>query len=298
MYDLDLQVLRPNLESEPVGTHQILFLDFDGAFVDTSEFRPDGDVRELSPLVDFVPDLGLDAEHDLDAIIDAIVATVEENLSLDVRESGLNGDFDASGRAGEFDIEILNSRDHGEQFGNAHVSRVVIGGTVEEFGIDTVGLSCSIDVGNFDTEETAVVLLDMLTAPDPPSWNTASLNAVPIDPSADKIDLVGRAIGNIASHEAGHLFATWHTWNGNHRNVLMDTGGDYAAGYGLGPDGVFGTADDIDVDFGYDVFSPSEPYQGMQDSLVGLAYGLSTGTQELSDTRGRNDDDSADETNE
>lgn len=296
-YDLDLQVLRPKLESEPIGTRQILFLDFNGAFVDTSEFRPGGDVRELSPLVDFIPDLGLDAERDLDAIIDAIVATVEENLSLDVRESRLNGDFDAGGYAGEFDIEILNSRDHGEQFGNAYVSRVVIGGTVEQFGIDTVGLASSIDVGNFDTEETAVILLDMLTAPDPPSWNTASLNAVPIDPSADKIDLVGQAIGNIASHEAAHLFATWHTWNGNHRSVLMDTGGDYAAGYGLGPDGVFGTADDVDVDFGYDVFSPAEPYQGMQDSLVGLAFGLSTGTQELSGSGVRSDDDSADETN-
>ena len=293
-YDLDLQVLRPKLESEPIGTRQILFLDFDGASVDTSEFHPDGDVRELSPLVDFISDLGLDAEHDLDAIIDAIVATVEENLSLDVRQSGLNGDFDASGHAGEFDIEILNSRDHGEQFGNAYVSRVVIGGTVEQFGIHTVGLTPSIDVGNFDTEETAVVLLDMLTDPDPPSWNTASLNAVPIDPSADKIDLVGRAIGNIASHEAGHLFANWHTWNDNHRNVLMDTGGNYTAGYGLGPDGIFGTADDVDVDFGYDVFSPSEPYQGMQDSLVGIAFGLSTGTQGLSGSSVRGDDDSAD----
>ncbi len=292
-YQLDLQVFRPTLESEPVGTCQILFLDFDGASVDTSEFREDGDVRGLSPLAEFLSDLGLEPDQDLDAVIDAIVATVTENLSLSIRESGLNGDFDASGNPGEFDIVILNSRDDGEQYGNANVTRVVIGGTVEEFGINTVGMASSIDVGNFDTEETAVVLLDMLTDPDPASWNTASLNAVAIDPSADMIDLVGRAIGNIASHEAGHLFGNWHTWNDNQRDVLTDTGGNYSATFGLGPDGIFGTDDDVDVDFGYDVYSPSEPYQGMQDSLVTLAYGLSTGTQVSSSTTGRSDDDSA-----
>ena len=292
-YQLDLEVFRPKLESEPVGTRQVLYLDFDGAFVDTSEFREDGDVRELSPLSDFLSDLGLDPDQDLDAVIDAIVATVTENLSLSIRESGLNGDFDASGNPGEFDIVILNSRDDGEQYGNANVTRVVIGGTVEEFGINTVGMASSIDVGNFDTEETAVVLLDMLTDPDPESWNTASLNAVAIDPSADMIELVGRAIGNIASHEAGHLFGLWHTWNDNQRDVLTDTGGDYAATFGLGPDGIFGTDDDVDVDLGYDVYSPAEPYQGMQDSLAGLAFGLSTGTQVSSSSTDRSEDDSA-----
>jgi pre-peptidase len=279
-YFLDLQVLRPALESQPLGSHQILFLDFDGASVDTSEFRSGGDVVQLSPLVDFLPRWGLDPQTDLDAVIDAILLSVEENLSADLRQSGLNGDFDATGIAGQFDIEILNSRDHGEQFGNPNVSRVVIGGTMNELGIPTIGIAGSIDVGNFNTEESAVVLLDYISDPEPPDHNTATLNRIPLDSSASKIDLVGTAVGNIASHEAGHFFANWHTWNRSLRDELMDSGGNFAGMYGLGPDGVFGSDDDIDVDFGHDVFSPWEAFQGMENTLAGIAFGLSTGTRD------------------
>ena len=279
-YFLDLQVLRPELESQPLGSHQILYLDFDGASVDTSEFVSDGDVRTLSPLVDFLPRWGLDPENDLNAVIDAILLTVEENMSLDVREAGFNGDFDASGVPGQFDIEILNSRDHGEQFGNPNVSRVVVGGTMSELGISTIGIAGSIDVGNFNTEESAVVLLDYISDPEPSSYNTTSLNLFPIAPSSSMVEFVGTAVGNIVSHEAGHFFASWHTWNRNQRNELMDSGGNAAGLFGVGEDGIFGTDDDIDVDFGFDTFAVSEPFQGLENTLAGLAFGLSTGTRD------------------
>ena len=112
-YHLDIEVFRPVLESEPIGTHQILYLDFDGATLDDS-FHDVG-AATLSPLVDFLPRWGLDPEADLDAVIDAVIARVEESLSQDIRASELNGDYDATGIPGQFDIEILNSRDHGEQ---------------------------------------------------------------------------------------------------------------------------------------------------------------------------------------
>ncbi len=98
-YFLDLQILRAGLVDQPIGSHQILYLDFDGAQVDTSEFVAGGDVRTLSPLTDFMSDWGLDPVNDLDAVIDVIVATVE------VRQSGINGDYDATGIAGQYDIE-------------------------------------------------------------------------------------------------------------------------------------------------------------------------------------------------
>lgn len=279
-YFLDVQVLRPGLESQPIGSHQILYIDFDGATVDTSEFVSDGSKRTLSPLVDFLPRWGLDPEKDLDAVIDAILLSVEENMSLDVRAAGINGDYDATGVPGQFDIEILNSRDHGEQFGNANVSRVVVGGTMSELGISTIGIAGSIDVGNFNTEETAVVLLDYISDPAPSTSNTASLNLYPIDPSSSMVEFVGTAVGNIVSHEAGHFFASWHTWNRNQRDELMDSGGNAAGMFGVGEDGVFGTDDDIDVDFGYDVFAVNEPFQGLENTLAGLAFGLSTGTRD------------------
>ena len=37
----------------------------------------------------------------------------------------------------------------------------------------------------------------------------------------------------------------------------MDQGGNFPLLFGVGPDGVGGTADDADVDFGEDVFNPT-----------------------------------------
>ena len=61
---------------------------------------------------------------------------------------------------------------------------------------------------------------------------------------------VGTALGNIASHEAGHYFGNWHVDQFNDVLNLMDQGGNFPLLYGVGPDRVGGTADDPDVDFG------------------------------------------------
>jgi hypothetical protein len=41
--------------------------------------------------------------------------------------------------------------------------------------------------------------------------------------------------------------------------------------YGVGRDGVGGTADDPDVDFGEDTFNPLEGFTGVEDTLSRLA---------------------------
>ena len=74
---------------------------------------------------------------------------MRENIEEDMIASGLNPDFR---------IRILNSRDHRDPWGNANVSRVIVGGTIAESGIDTIGIAQSIDPGNFETEESALVL--------------------------------------------------------------------------------------------------------------------------------------------
>ena len=45
--------------------------------------------------------------------------------------------------------------------------------------------------------------------------------------------------------------------------------------FGVGPDGVGGTADDTDVDFGDDVLNPNEGFTGTEDTLTRTAFGLS-----------------------
>ena len=84
-YRVDLRLRRPGLETASRGEHQILFLDFDGAAIDPSTFGTDSGT--LSPLADFLAgwDLGPD---DRDALIDAIIATVTENLVEDVGGAG------------------------------------------------------------------------------------------------------------------------------------------------------------------------------------------------------------------
>ena len=46
--------------------------------------------------------------------------------------------------------------------------------------------------------------------------------------------------------------------------------------FGVGPDGVGGTADDVDVDFGDDAFSPAEGFVGTEDTLGRIVFGLTS----------------------
>jgi hypothetical protein len=271
-YTLEVRVFRAPLNGAPPGAVQTLFVDFNGATVDPAIFGGPSGSAALSPLSSFLAGWGL-VPGDENAVIDAILDTIEENLSTDMRVLGLNGDFDLSGAPGDFDIVILNSRDHADPFGGPNVSRLIIGGTISELGISTIGIAQSIDPGNFATDETAVVLLDLLSAP---SSDPNSLNQFSLAGSATKIDLVGAGVGNIASHEAGHFFANFHTDQFNPTANIMDQGGNLPGIVGVGTDLTLGTGDDDDVDFGPDSYVPNEGFLGTEDTLNAVAFGLPT----------------------
>ncbi|MBB5957246.1 hypothetical protein FHS29_003839 [Saccharothrix tamanrassetensis] len=86
-----------------------IFLDFDGARVNTSIYGLGGGLRDLSPLSDFLPRWGL-AARDEHALIDAVIATVRENLEQDIAVKGTNP---------RVALRILNSRDHADPWGAA-----------------------------------------------------------------------------------------------------------------------------------------------------------------------------------
>lgn len=260
-YDITVEAYRPVLQgAKPVQT---LFLDFDGARVNTAIFDGPGQ-RDLTGFAAFLANWGL-TRADEDAVIDAVVAGVTENIKNDLAESGLNP---------KFKIQIKNSKDHADTFGKTNVSRIVVGGTIDESGVDTIGIAQSIDPGNFETEETALVLLDVLSAPAADS--PASLNRY-LTPASDRIKFVAQALSNVIAHEAGHFFGDFHTDNADAVPNLMDAGGTgFATLFGVGPDGVGGTADDIDVDFGEDVFLPAEGFSGTEDTLGRLVWGITS----------------------
>ncbi len=280
-YLVDLRVFRPAKELTGRAV-QKLYLDFDGASLDPGIFfgLETGIEAQLSPLSAFLSRWGLTAA-DEDAVIDAIVASVEESLGTDPAVFGSNGSLDAGDGGGSFHVEILNSRDHGDLWGQPYVSRVIVGGTIPELQIPTVGIAQSIDVGDFESEETAVVLLDLMSGipSDDLFVPEVSLNTYPTDPSSSMIELIGTAVGNIVAHEAGHFSANWHTDQFNPFPNIMDQGGNFPGTIGVGPDGIFGSADDIDVDFGEDFFVPNEGFVGLEDTLESIAFGMSTGRQ-------------------
>src|SRR5262249_20917721 len=84
-YQVTLEAFRPE-EHQERNQVQTLFLDFDGGQVNTGPLGGVG-VVDMSPLASFLPRWGLTAA-DEDALIDAIVATVDENVRSDLVQRG------------------------------------------------------------------------------------------------------------------------------------------------------------------------------------------------------------------
>jgi hypothetical protein len=277
-YEVTLAVLRPGPEQDPRGSKQTLFLDFDGAVVDTTKFQLFGavpGVRTLSPLSAFLPQWGLSAA-DLPALERVITATVVDILVHDVVAHGPNP---------HAALRVVTSAGGADPYGEPNVTRVVIGGTVAEavFEFPTVGVSESIDPGNFAQEENALILLDLLSGdpndPDAPLGGRISLNHY-LTEASNRIEFIGRVIGESAAHEAGHMYGNFHTDPGNARVSLMDGGAplDPAVAFGVGPDGVGGTSDDVTTaTFVRDAYNPNEAFTGVQDTRAVASFGLSRG---------------------
>jgi hypothetical protein len=261
-YKLQVQAHRPVLESQPAGVNQVLFLDFDGAEVDLEKFGASG-TATLSAFDQWFPNWNLlvTAEQ----MIDFIVAKVREKLDTYVSANGLNGL--------NYEIDILSSNDSVDPFGNQHVSRVVVGGSVPEFGdISTIGIAESIDVGNFKTDETAVVLLDRLSGP---ASDPFSLNHFTASGGFSQVQLVVEGIANVIVHEAGHFFSNFHTDGFNAASDLMDEGPG-------GLDNLLGISSGTvwtgqSVNLGEDIYSNREGFSGNENTLTSISHSLVNG---------------------
>ena len=331
-YLMNVIMRRPPIEADAIGDTQVIYVDLNGVgFINIHAIWDEGWYQtSISPLSDWLSSWGL-TRQDEAAVVQAIMDVVEENFD-DLRRAELNGDRDTQLIDGQYDIEIRNSRDHPDPWGEPNVSRVIVGGSIEELGIVTIGRAQSIDPGNFDREETAVVLLDLLSEPemipvlcwddrgnDDPSDDRqvpccvdpetggavpccivtedeacddpadpvvpilrpslATINGIPLAPGVSIIDAIGAVVGNIVTHEAGHYLGLWHTDNSNEQLCLIDSATfPIAIIAGAGPDGIFGNADDVDIDFVPDEFTPAEGIGiGIEEVPVRVAHGCSTG---------------------
>jgi hypothetical protein len=274
-YSVVASLFRPNFEQQAELNHQYLFLDFDGVTGLAADQIWGGNANAtLSPMSVFLAGWGL-APGDEPALIDAISARVQAIMD-DIATNGNNGALTiGDGTPGSFKVTVLNSKDHPDPFGQTNVSRLIIGGTISQLGLSTIGIAESIDVGNFAHEESAVILLDLLSGP---SSDGNSLNQYGVGGGATKIDLIAAGVGNITAHEAAHFLGCWHTDQFNDTPCIIDQGGNLDNTVGVGADRVFGTADDRDVLNVIDVYNPNEGFSGSQDTRNAIAFGASSGT--------------------
>ena len=256
VYQVELEGYRPGAETDR-KKQQTVYLDFEGGRVNTGIWGGPG-VRELSPFASFLGKWGITANRQ-DAMITKITTEVRKNIRNEVKTAGLNPGLE---------VTVVNSRNHPEVKGKPNVSRVIVGGTIDQSGIPTIGIAQYIDPGNFGHEDAALVLLDVLSDPSGP----ASLNTY-LTPASNREAFVSQAIGNVIAHEIGHTVGSYHTDNMSARVNLMDSGGaNFQNLFGVGPDGIGGTADDANVKFGEDDYAPEEGFTGIEDTLNVTAW--------------------------
>lgn len=274
-YTLGLRAYRPVVESLPIGSQQIIFLDFDGAILPQSALAGNGltpGLQRYPSLAESLPLLGIDQFDTvaLNQFIDRILAEVDFHFDT-VGLKGDNGDFNRTGTPGDYGFTLLNSRDHADPGDHPLVTRVLIGGDSTIPGIPVNGFSTSLDVGNFSMDDVVVTVLDGVFA---------EAQLFPIGTRESLLTATAVRISSTISHEAAHSFGLRHTNNLNNVGSIIDSGGSLVVvgqRLGVGPDQIFGTLDDERIEFRDDQFAP-EGIFGINRVLDGLSHVLSTGT--------------------
>jgi len=275
-YSLNLRTYRPTIEQQPIGTKQILFLDFDGGFMRSDVLglnvlsgQPARTVR-VPAMSEILPSLNLRPEDEI-PLARNIIARVEAKLRDRIgRVDGFNGFYSDTGNPGDFDIEIRNSYDHPDPWGQPNVSRQFVGGTNAQFGIPAAasvyGIAESIDFGNFNREETALTMLDI---------SVGTSRTTPRAGNVTAADVFSQDVADTIVHEAGHILGVPHSSFTNNVYTIMD--GFLFNTYGR--DGLWGNADDEPVYFINDTFNLGETTDGggVNNLPQQIAFGASTG---------------------
>lgn len=251
-YEVTVEGYRPGTQGDR-GRTQTVLLDFAPGRVNSGTWGGPG-VRNVSPFASFVPLWGI-PRTSARQVENKILAGVKANLDAELTAGGLNPNVN---------VEVLNARTNPELIGQENVSRIYVAGTIAESGISTIGIAQYIDPGNYGHQDEAIVLLDVLSAPAGPA---SSLNTF-LTPASDRVKFVSAAVSNVVAHEVGHTIGNYHTDNADEIGNIMDSGGSNFATnlYGVGPDGIGGTADDSNVAFVTDTYAPVEGFTGLENT--------------------------------
>jgi len=250
-YDVLVEGYRPGTKGDP-GRRQTVLLDFDPGRVNSATWGGPGMV-DVSPFRAFVPLWGIPASS-ARQVENRIVNQVRANIQAETQ-----GNTNPT-----VNVEVLNARGHENLIGRENVSRIYVAGTIDETGLPTIGVAQYIDPGNFGHQDEAIVLLDVLSEAAGPE---SSLNSY-LTADSNRIRFVSQAVANVTAHEIGHTIGNYHTDNANDVHNMMDSGGaNFGTNlYGVGPDNVGGTADDENIQFQIDTYSPAEGFTGLENT--------------------------------
>ena len=276
-YTIGLRAYRPVTEELEVGDAQIIYLDFDGDVIDGNLVGSSGFVR-IPSLVESLPLLGIEAGN-INAANNIMEKVITGTVRIfeDLVQTGENGDYTESSVPGEYAVRILNSRDHGGQIplNDPRLTRMMIGGSGDDIGEPGVYGYSYGDLGNFDLTGHGFFALD--------AFGADAQDAIDggISPNNSQVDFIGDFLAAVVAHEASHALGMDHTNGDNATGTLSDEGSVNSAAYGqgLGPDGIYGTSDDVAPVFADDFYSAQEEYLGFSEITNTLAHVLSSGTQ-------------------
>ncbi len=127
-YDILLEAYRPGSVSAKKQTRcRRVFLDFDGERVNTDVWGGPGGPDPVAVLV-VRREVGSDQRRPQRADHPDQRRRCGRTSAPTSSEQGLND---------KVDVKVLNSRDNADPFGKPNVSRVIVGGTIEQSGIST-----------------------------------------------------------------------------------------------------------------------------------------------------------------
>ncbi|MEL6256835.1 MAG: T9SS type A sorting domain-containing protein [Bacteroidota bacterium] len=283
-YKLTLGVYKPEFEREKRRV-QVVWLDYNGGPVSKEPWFGFPFITDHTPFRDFLPNLGLpNSDADVRRITRKITADVRDTYYNELRDSHVNRNLgvvvlgnDGTGAPNPLDALIAS-----ESFSilglTFEVSEIEISGTINEAFISTIGIASEIDPGNYSVYDDALVLCDVLTGPftGTNANNTFRLNDVILAPGKTMEDLAVTVFANVTAHEGGHYLGNFHTDGLNDHSGIMDEGpGGLFNLAGIGPSGVFGATDQIDVTFIDEDYSSLEGFDGGNNTTVNTAFGLS-----------------------
>lgn len=283
-YTLTFSSYRPPIESQTAGTTPTLFLDFNGASVARTNFGFGTGTARITPLANELTAMGL-TPAELPTLIDEITQRTRNKFEF-IRQNTTNPNFA---------LNIVSSKDVADPWGNPNVTRVIVGGNFSQLtGLNVanpglLGIAESVDPGNYNAEETAFVLADLIPALGfPPVLGTLPADDIQLAASATRIQFYAEFFATIIAHEAGHTYGGWHTdptppVGISFVNSMMDPAADQFVNSGAGRDNIFGNADDEPLQFAADLFAPggrAAAFQqsGVNDTINWLGWALGTGT--------------------